>query len=585
MSENKKILLVAVNAKYIHSNLAVYSLKKYTGEYSKHIEIAEFTINQSISNIIRNIYLKNPDVIAFSCYIWNRDYVCRIIEDISKILPEIPIWVGGPEVSFNAVEFLKDYPQIQGVMVGEGEKIFKNLTLHYVDESIELQNLKGIIYRNIKERNIISNPLEMVLDMSQIPFPYDDLKQFEHKIIYYESSRGCPFSCSYCLSSIDKKLRFRNVELVKHELKIFMDYHIPQVKFVDRTFNCKKNHAMEIWRFILENDNGITNFHFEIAADLLGEEELELLYQMRPGLIQFEIGVQSTNLNTIEEIDRTMNLEKLKYIVGKINSFGNIHQHLDLIAGLPHEDYKSFRNSFNDVYNMKPEQLQLGFLKVLSGAKMQSRADSYGLIYSNYPPYEVIYTKWISYEEILKLHDVEEVVEIYYNSKQFTNTMAYLEREFDSSFDMYEQLGSHYAKASINGEKHSRIARYDLLLEFIQKQYEVSDGNYLNQMQIYCELLKYDVYLRENIKTRPSYFKHEKNNELKNIYKQYKKESKNVHIEKFYYDVLKYSESVMNNDEDAIQSELEKKESYILFDYGIRNKINHEAATFELNDI
>ena len=425
MFNNKKILLTAINAKYIHSNLAVYSLKKYAEDTGADIEIAEYTINQYVTDIVQSIYLKKPQVIAFSCYIWNRDHVGRVIEDIVRVLPDTEIWVGGPEGAYNAAAFMEEYPEITGIMIGEGENIFKNLVYYYTQEAPLLSEIKGIIYRNRENGKVITNPTEPLLDMSSIPFPYDNLELFRNKIIYYESSRGCPFSCSYCLSSIDKKLRFRNTELVKRELKIFIDNNIPQVKFVDRTFNCKKSHAMEIWKFILEQDNGITNFHFEISADLLDEEALELLSRMRPGLVQFEIGVQSTNPMTIAEIDRTMNTERLKTVVGRINGFGNIHQHLDLIAGLPYEDFDSFKKSFNDVYAMKPEQLQLGFLKVLSGAEMELRAESYGLVYSSHPPYEVLYTKWLSYDEILKLKKIEQVVEIYYNSRQFTNTISY----------------------------------------------------------------------------------------------------------------------------------------------------------------
>ena len=571
MFNNKKILLTAINAKYIHSNLAVYSLKKYAEDTGADIEIAEYTINQYVTDIVQSIYLKKPQVIAFSCYIWNRDHVGRVIEDIARVLPDTEIWVGGPEGAYNAAAFMEEYPEITGIMIGEGENIFKNLVYYYTQEAPLLSEIKGIIYRNRENGKVITNPTEPLLDMSSIPFPYDNLELFRNKIIYYESSRGCPFSCSYCLSSIDKKLRFRNTELVKRELKFFIDNNIPQVKFVDRTFNCKKSHAMEIWKFILEQDNGITNFHFEISADLLDEEALELLSRMRPGLVQFEIGVQSTNPMTIAEIDRTMNTERLKTVVGRINGFGNIHQHLDLIAGLPYEDFDSFKKSFNDVYAMKPEQLQLGFLKVLSGAEMELWAESYGLVYSSHPPYEVLYTKWLSYDEILKLKKIEHVVEIYYNSRQFTNTISYLENVFESPFEMYEQLAAHYSATAPNGEKHSRIARYDLLLEFIEKQYE-------ELPQFYCELLMYDVYLRENIKTRPAYFQNESSPELKNIYRHYKEKGKNVHIEKFHYDIRNYSEAVKKNDEGLIKKGPEKRENYVLFDYGIRDKINYEAG-------
>lgn len=550
----KKVLLVAINAKYIHSNLAVYSLKKYSGVYSENVEIAEYTINQYTDFIIQDIYKRKPDVLAFSCYIWNIEYVTAIIRDIKKVMKDCEIWAGGPEVSYRAKDFLKEYSEVKGIMVGEGEKIFLNLLEKWINEDRDIGKIKGIVYRNNEE--IISNPFETLLDLSEVPFVYDDLDKFKNKIIYYESSRGCPFSCSYCLSSIDKKLRFRDIELVKKELKIFIDKKIPQVKFVDRTFNCKKSHAMEIWRFINDNDNGITNFHFEISADLIDEEELELFKRMRPGLIQLEIGVQTTNSMTIREINRTMDLPRLKNIVEKINSYKNIHQHLDLIAGLPYENYDSFINSFNDVYAMKPEQLQLGFLKVLSGAKMEIKAEEYELVYTTLPPYEVLSTKWISYEEILKLKKIENMVEIYYNSRQFTNTIEYLEKKFETPFEMFEGIGNYYEFHKLHEVKHNRIQMYEILLGYIKSICE--------DYKVFEELLKLDVYLRENIKSRPAFAGEEDREELRGVYHEYRSIGKNIHIEKFDINVLEW---IRNNN-------LIKEKQVILFDYREKNPIN-----------
>lgn len=573
-TSKNKVLLVAVNAKYIHSNLAVYCLKKYSEEFGDNIEIAEFTINQYTDYIIQNIYKRKPKVIAFSCYIWNISYVTILIKNLRKVLKNVEIWVGGPEVSYRAEDFMREYPQVDGVMVGEGEKVFHNLMKLWItkgNDAVDYHGLKeermealgcirGIVYRNDDGR-IVTNPYEELLDLSEVPFPYDDIGRFEHKIIYYESSRGCPFSCSYCLSSIDKKLRFRDMDLVKKELKYFLDRKIPQVKFVDRTFNCKKSHAMEIWKFILEHDNGVTNFHFEISADLIDDEELSLFEQMRPGLIQLEIGVQTTNEITIKEINRTMNLERLKYVVERINSFGNIHQHLDLIAGLPYENYESFIRSFNDVYEMKPEQLQLGFLKVLNGAFMHAKAEDYELLYTDEPPYEVMSTKWLSFDEILELKKIEHVVEIYYNSRQFVNSIKYLEKKSESPFKMFEGIGNYFEVKKLNEARHSRIKMYEILLEYVNSVFEEDD--------IFTELLKLDVYLRENIKSRPDFaVKGDENKEeIREYYKRYKNISKNIHIEQFSIDVIKWME----------QGEIIRRKQIILFDYRTMTPINHQC--------
>ena len=423
-----KILLTAINAKYIHSNLAVYCLKAYASKNivqdHLNIEIAEYTINQQLEDIMMDIYERRPDVLCLSCYIWNLPYVEELVREIHKVCPKMPIWLGGPEVSYDAKATLQRLPEVTGVMMGEGEQTFTEICQYYANSnlSVTLNNIAGITFRN-EDGEIVANPWRMPMDLSEVPFVYNDMKDFENKIIYYETSRGCPFSCSYCLSSIDKKLRFRNIELVKEELGFFISHKVPQVKFVDRTFNCKHDHAMAIWQFIKENDNGVTNFHFEVSADLLNDQEIELLKSMRPGLVQLEIGVQSTNPDTIHEIRRTMDFEKLAEIVNRIHDGENIHQHLDLIAGLPFEDMESFAKSFDDVYALKPHQLQLGFLKVLKGSYMEEQKENYGLVYKSAPPYEVLFTKWISYEDVLRLKGIEEMVEVYYNSRQYEKTL------------------------------------------------------------------------------------------------------------------------------------------------------------------
>lgn len=521
-----KILLVACNAKYIHSNLAVYDLQAYASDYADHIVLKEYTINQQKDDIMRDIYLEHPDVVCVSCYIWNLSFVKELMADLIKILPGADFWAGGPEVSYDAEKFLTENSEFKGVMVGEGEETFKELAGYYVEKNPQdLKDMTGICYRDGDQ--IIHNGWRQIMDLSSIPFIYKDLSEFKNRIIYYESSRGCPFSCSYCLSSIDKKLRFRDTETVKKELQFFIDNKVPQVKFVDRTFNCKHDHAMAIWKYINEHDNGVTNFHFEISADLLREEELQEMSTMRPGLIQLEIGVQSTNPDTIKAIHRTMDFEKLKGIVDRIHSFGNIHQHLDLIAGLPYEDYDSFRHSFNDVYALKPQQLQLGFLKVLKGSHMMEMCKEYGIVYKTQEPYEVLSTKWLDYDHVLKLKTVENMVEVYYNSGQFQNTLEYLEKFFPDAFSIYERLGSFYMEKGYGDVSHTRMRRYEILLEFLEDVPEISVDQVKDQMV-------YDLYLRENLKSRPGFARDQKPFERQVWdFRKREKVAKNAHVEVF----------------------------------------------------
>ena len=524
-----KILLAACNAKYIHSNLAVYNLKSCSGEYSSRVVVKEYTINQIRDDILKDIYLEQPDVVCFSCYIWNISFVRELVPDLKKILPQVEFWAGGPEVSYDAVEFLKKNPAFFGVMVGEGEETFHELAGYYIERKPEtLSGIRGVAFRDEnKGRDIVHTGWRELMDLSKVPFAYSNLTEFKNRIIYYESSRGCPFSCSYCLSSIDKKLRFRDIELVKKELQFFIDNKVPQVKFVDRTFNCKHDHAMAIWRYITEHDNGITNFHFEISADLLREEELALMKTMRPGLIQLEIGVQSTNPQTIKAIRRTMDFEKLKGIVEQIHGFGNIHQHLDLIAGLPYEGYDSFHKSFCDVYALRPEQFQLGFLKVLKGSHMMEMTGEYQILYKDREPYEVLSTAWLTYGEILRLKMVESMVEVYYNSGQFKNTLVFLEKYFDDPFRMYEALGRFYEKKGYSEISHSRMRRYEILMEFAGEQKEIPS-------EALSDVMLLDLYLRENLKSRPSFASDQKPYErLIWDYRKAKKIPKTAHIEVF----------------------------------------------------
>ncbi len=495
-----KILLTAVNAKYIHSNPAVYSLYAYAGEeLQQYLEIAEYTINQQKEEILRDIYERQPDVIAVSCYIWNIDMVTSLLCEIAKVLPNCVQWVGGPEVSYDASDVLMKYPSLRGVMVGEGEQTFSELMQYYVKDGFysNLSEISGIAYRDCSNGKIMVTKSRELTDMSQIPFFYQDMNVFSHRIVYYETSRGCPFSCSYCLSSIDKSVRFRSMELIKKELSFFLEHRVPQVKFVDRTFNCSHRHAMEIWEFIRDNDNSVTNFHFEIAADILDEEELTLLNTLRPGLVQLEIGVQSTNEKTIEAIHRTMDYQKLTEIVKRIQQKHNIHVHLDLIAGLPFEDIMSFRKSFDQVFALAPEQLQLGFLKVLKGSAMYRQSEEFGIAYTETPPYEVLFTRWLRFSDVIELKAVEEMVETYYNTNQFRNALRLLGTHFTSAYEMFFELSCFYRRSGYTVAGPSRMRRYEMLLEFSDLQ-----GISHDEM---CEELTMDLYLRENLKSRPDF--------------------------------------------------------------------------------
>lgn len=572
-----KLLLAAVNAKYIHSNLAVYSMKAYCRAFADHIELAEYTINQQEDEILKDLYRKKPEILCFSCYIWNISFIKELIRNVKKILPDTVIWAGGPEVSYDAEQFLEEMPEVFGVMCGEGEETFRELTQYYVnlerntEKGTELEKIDGIVFRKGKE--IQKTAPRAILDMDTLVFPYQDMELFHHRIIYYESSRGCPFSCSYCLSSIDKKLRFRSTNLVKQELQFFLDNQVPQVKFVDRTFNCKKEHALEIWRYIQEHDNQVTNFHFEIAADLLTEEEIALIHTMRPGLIQLEIGVQSTNEDTIREIRRKTSFEKISQKVRQVQAGKNVHQHLDLIAGLPLEGYDSFRKSFDDVYGLRPQQLQLGFLKVLKGSYMYEKREEYGCVYKQREPYEVLSTNWLSYGEICRLKGIEDMVEVYYNSGQFTRTIEALEKEFSDAFAMYEALADFYEKKGYFGISHTRIRRYEILLEFLEEQGK-------EDLAYFRERMVFDLYARENLKTRPVWAGEQKlyKEQIQNFYRKEAEEprllrqyggyqprqlEKMTHLEVFTYDVL--------------SQKREKGQYPVLFDYKERSPLTHDA--------
>lgn len=623
-----KVLLTGINAKYIHTNLAIYCLRSYAKEYRKYIQLAEYTINNYFDDILQGIYKEKPDIIGFSCYIWNIAMIDQLCVELRKVLPHTKIWLGGPEVSFDVEKRLGENKDIDGIIIGEGEETFKELLDYYIGRKINLTDIRGIAFKetawrlninqgDIKDKlvnkelgyagqsievpfsnidnEIIITPPRPEMDFSTLPFPYDNIEDFENKIIYYETSRGCPYSCRYCLSSIDKRLRLRDIRQVQKELDIFLSHKVPQVKFVDRTFNCNRAHTRAIWEYIKEHDNGITNFHFEISADIVSDEEITLLNSMREGLVQLEIGVQSTNPETIKGIDRHVDFGRLSRVVGEIHKGRNVHQHLDLIAGLPYEDYNSFKNSFNDVYALKPDQLQLGFLKVLKGSGMFYDSKEMGIVYKDQAPFEVLYTKWLSFDDVLKLKEVEDMVEVYYNSGQFIYTIMYLEHFFKTPFDLYEALGAFYERKGLFHVNHNRIRRYEILLDFVSERLNnapIHTDKVFNRFFIenfddktFKSILVFDLYLRENLKSRP--FFAEKQDSYKNSIRDFYMNEELVtnyvgdefagekitqlkrylHIEHFDVHVP----------ESAKAGKKVEGNPFILFDYLHRNKLNGDA--------
>ena len=576
------ILLVGINAKYIHSNFGIYCIEAYANEHGigkDELKLCEYTINQNEATILADIYENKPDMVAFSCYIWNIEYVLRISRELKKVLPDTDIWCGGPEVSFDTEKLLGKNMWLKGIMSGEGEETFFELAQYYMGIlGRELKDIDGISYR---DNDVVTvNKERDRMSMDDIVFPYKDIEALKNRIIYYETSRGCPYGCSYCLSSVEKKVRFRSLELVEKELQFFIDNKVKQVKFVDRTFNCNHEHTMAIWKYIGEHDNGITNFHFELSADLLTEDEIALVSSFRPGLVQFEIGVQSTNPDTLRAIHRNHDLTGLKKRVSEVYEGRNIHQHLDLIAGLPYEDYETFRNSFNEVYDMKPDQLQLGFLKVLKGSPIHCDSDKYGIVCQDIPPYEVLHTDWLSFEDILKLKQVEDMVERYYNSMQFEASVKFMVQRADTPFDFFMQIGKFFHDKGYDAMQQSRIGNYEILYEFAKTKLGQEDIKILEQ------LLIFDLYARENLKKRPEFIDYENGIPDKEFIREFYQNQENVkrfleiydgydwkqlsrmtHIEIFDYDILGFMETGVCT---------ARKNIYI-FDYIYRNPLDNQA--------
>ena len=495
----KKVILAALNAKYIHSNLALRYLSRFQNNNQKHhVETMEFTINQRLDFIAEELFRKQPDVVLFSCYIWNVQMLRQLCPILKKIMPDCVIGFGGPEVSYESETFLRENPAVDFVMRGEGELVFTKYLEHLdAGNPATLGEIESLTYRQGDE--IFSTPQMHPMDLALLPFPYeDDFSDVQNQIIYYESSRGCPYHCGYCLSSVENGVRFVPLDKVLLDLQKFLDKNVPQVKFIDRTFNCKKSHAMAIWKYLHEHDNSVTNFHFEITADLIDQETIDFLKTVRKGLFQFEIGVQSTNPQTIRAINRNVDFAALSEIVQQIKDGGNIHQHLDLIAGLPYEDYDSFGCSFNDVYALHPEQLQLGFLKVLKGSMLHQKQKEFEIVYHDTAPYEVLTTHELPYADTLRLKYVEEMVETYYNSGRFLNTLAYLVPLYESPFAFFEALSQFWVGENYHYLGLSKMGLFDVLWRFVEQNPKV------DKRKLQWEM-KFDIALHEKPKKLPAW--------------------------------------------------------------------------------
>lgn len=551
-----KVLLTAINSKYIHSNLAVRYLRSFAKDLDYEGEIKEFTINDREERILEEIIREKPDVVAFSTYIWNVEMVSRISNLIKRVDSNIEILYGGPEVSFDSRTFLKENVG-EYVIEGEGEKTYRDFILYKLGK-MELQEVRGLHYKN--NETVYSNEKRPLMDMGEIIFPYETDEDLSNKIVYYEASRGCPFNCKYCLSSTSHGVRFLNIDRVRKELKYFIDKRVRLVKFVDRTFNCNHKFAMAIWEFLINSDTE-TQFHFEISADILKDEEIEILSKAPEGRFQFEVGVQTTNDEVLRNINRFVNFSHIKEKVEELMAIKNIKQHLDLIAGLPGEDYISFKKSFNDVYSIRPEEIQLGFLKLLKGSSMREEANRYGMEYSPYPPYEILKTDMVSYEEMLKLKKVEEMVDKYYNSGKFNYIIKYFENKFHSPFEFYYKLGVFFENKGYFNKNIGNIEYYKVFLDF---NYEIlkEDNKFIN------EIVKFNYLLYNKKRGLPDFLRSniskEEEKEIKSSLRE-KYSFKEYHLEKFSIDLEEYVKS----------GQIIEKECYYLFDnFGLYININ-----------
>ncbi|MGU9139214.1 B12-binding domain-containing radical SAM protein [Clostridium perfringens] len=543
-----KILLTAINSKYIHSNLAVRYLKAFTKDLDFQGDIKEFSINDRVENILEGIIEEKPDVVAFSCYIWNMEFVNRLAELIKLVNPNIEILYGGPEVSYEGKEFLENH-EGEYVIVGEGEKTFREFVLYKLGEG-KIEDIKGLNYK--RDGKVFENPKRPEMDMNELVFPYTYEEDINNKIVYYEASRGCPFKCKYCLSSVMHGVRFLDVERVKKELKYFMERGLKLVKFVDRTFNCNREYTVELLKYLSEQDTE-TRFHFEVAADLLTEEQIEILNNAPKGRFQLEVGVQTTNNEVLHNINRYITYENIKEKVLKVAAGKNVMQHLDLIAGLPGEDLESFKKSFNDVHAIRPDEIQLGFLKLLKGSSMREEAEKWGIVYSPYAPYEIIRSKDISYEELLLLKKVEAMVDKYYNSCKFNNVIKFFLNIYEKPFDFYYDLAMFFEEKGNFKRSIGNVEYYKILLDFYLEKIGGEDEG------LFKEVLKFDYLCFNKKRWLPDFLVRTITKEdEQNIKDSFDRQMpfKKAHIEKFEIDIINYIKN----------GEINFEPKYLIFD-------------------
>lgn len=543
-----KILLTAINSKYIHSNLAVRYLKAFTKDLDFQGDIKEFSINDRVENILEGIIEEKPDVVAFSCYIWNMEFVNRLAELIKLVDPKIEILYGGPEVSYEGKEFLENH-EGEYVIVGEGEKTFREFVLYKLGEG-KIEDIKGLNYK--RDGKVFENPKRPEMDMNELVFPYTYEEDINNKIVYYEASRGCPFKCKYCLSSVMHGVRFLDVERVKKELKYFMERGLKLVKFVDRTFNCNREYTVELLKYLSEQDTE-TRFHFEVAADLLTEEQIKILNNAPKGRFQLEVGVQTTNNEVLHNINRYITYENIKEKVLKVAAGKNVMQHLDLIAGLPGEDLESFKKSFNDVHAIRPDEIQLGFLKLLKGSSMREEAEKWGIVYSPYAPYEIIRSKDISYEELLLLKKVEAMVDKYYNSCKFNNVIKFFLNIYEKPFDFYYDLAMFFEEKGNFKRSIGNVEYYKILLDFYLEKIGGEDEG------LFKEVLKFDYLCFNKKRWLPDFLLRtitkEDEQSIKDSFDR-QMPFKKAHIEKFEIDIINYIKN----------GEINFEPKYLIFD-------------------
>lgn len=570
-----KILLTTLNSKFIHSSLALRYLKKYNEDHFQDIHLEEYTINNDLDYILREIYVKEYDLVCFSCYIWNIAQTLELVKNLKKVNKNVRILLGGPEVSYSSKETLKEHEYIDYIIFGEGELTLREFLDFFISRRGNIKEIKGLAFRD-EENVYINEERSLIQNLDEIPFPYGDLKKLDNRIIYYESSRGCPFNCQYCLSSTLCGVRYFSIERIKRDLKKFVEADVKQVKFVDRTFNASKKHCLEIMKYIESIDNGKINFHFEITAFLIDEEILSYLKSVRKGLFQFEVGIQSTHKETLNEIKRNMEFEKIEYVIRKLTSYNNIHLHLDLIAGLPYEDYETFLRSFDDVFSLKPNKIQLGFLKLLKGSGVRINYDKYGYIYKETPPYEVMSNDYVTYREMLKLKLIEEMVDEYYNSHNFNYSLEFIIANFyEKPSIFFEALSDFWENQGYHHIFHKKEELYKILLKFYKH-------NSFDREDVFKEILKFDFlrnrrgnmpeflysFTLDDFKNRCHSFLQNETN-IENCLPEFKgmtakKIIKKVHFETFKYDILYLT--------DNPKERILEKEVTILFNYEVENK-------------